>query len=161
MLMLFLAACHTKNKQQTSQSQYAMEPPVTLYGRLDSMATSHDTNFLFTSVRLKNHAQMPISHYSMTCSWDMAFTTNLPGDHLFFRNLCFSNWHCIDTIPSFGEHGYNLCIIKTSKDTFSQLRIGYNFIQPHQVRDKNGIFDSLTNMKHVVWSNPVRLNSKK
>jgi len=90
----------------------------------------------------------------MTCSWTQSFITGLKELEI-HRDFCFSNWWVYRKYSPLGKHDYNLLITIKEVPTEDRFRLGFNLIVPYdQTLDRN-ISDSLKNMKHQVWSNPV------
>ncbi|MGG9963134.1 hypothetical protein [Ferruginibacter sp. SUN106] len=145
-------SCTDTAKEKTS-SLYVHPAPVELTAQLDSIQQKDSQSVLFIKLSLVNKTVVPLSYYSMTCSW----TTGITCDNKDITpnpNICFSNWWIKENIAPAQSHNYFLTAITKNNLPKKKFRIGFNMVTD-VVNDVDSIEHALSAMKHVVWSNVI------
>ena len=125
-----------------------------LTANVDSISTNDSTKQVYIKVSLYNKTFHTIKYLSMSCSWRDAFTTGSNEFEIYNDQMCFSNVLILDSILSFKRNDYNLLLIAKKTTSESRCRIGFNLIESNELNYKLE-YDSLRNMRHVTWSNPM------
>ncbi|WP_460550683.1 hypothetical protein [Ferruginibacter profundus] len=144
----------TDTAKEKTPSLYVNPAPVDLTAQLDSIQQKDSQSVLFIKLSLLNKTVVPLSYYSMTCSWTTGITCD-NKDITPNQNICFSNWWIKEIIAPAQSHNYFLTAVTKGDQLKKNFRIGFNVVTD-VVNDVDSIAHALSDMKHVVWSNVIQ-----
>ena len=153
---ILIFSCTSHTEKETKPLFTIQASPVTLAASVDSISTNDSTKRIFIKATLNNKTLDSFKYASMACYWLKSFTKDSKDFDIDRYNVCFIDMEILEVIAPFKSKDYFFLLTAKKISEESRLRIGFNLIESTELNYKSQ-YDSLGNMKHVIWSNPVEV----